>query len=448
MNDGVRNDEPGGTHQVHGIQDRTATRSRLLPLGIAGGVLVLLAIGVLLLHHAESLTNDVALGSTAKPVTVVATSETTFRASRTYVGTLDPWVRAAVGPQLVSAYVDTVLVRPGAVVKKGDVLATLDCRNASATSQAVAMQARALDAQQKAAAHEAARVQGLLDGGFVSPNEAEQKTAQSAAQQAQLLATQAKLLGSTLEVNDCVLRSPFDGEIATRSIDPGAFVRPGAAIVAVVDRSVVRISGDAPEVDFDVIAPGTEVSIHVISTGKELVGKVARRAPAADDATRTVHFEIDVPNSDRSIPVGTTGELRIDVGDPVPAVEVPLLAASVRGSKASVFVVENGVAHTRVVPVLGERGGKVYLAPSLKPGSLVVTEGRALLNDGDKVNAEVERGEPSSTGATPAAPSAVDTTSRGDERKPTAAESRPNPASTVPRENAKLPTTAVLGRTP
>jgi membrane fusion protein, multidrug efflux system len=308
-------------------------------------------------------------------------------------------VQAAVGPQLVSAYVDTVLVRPGAVVKKGDVIATLDCRNASATSRAVAMQARALEARQLAVAHEATRVQGLLEGGFVSPNEAEQKTAQSASEQAQLLATQAKLLGSALEVNDCVLRSPFDGEIATRSIDPGAFVRPGTSIVAVVDRSVVRVSGDAPEVDFSVVAPGTLVHIRLLSTGKELDGKVSRRAPSADDATRTVHFEIDLPNADRSIPVGTTGELRIEVGEPAPALEIPLSVASVRGTKASVFVVEAGVAHLRSVRMLGEIAGKIFVEPSLGRDARVVAEGRALLSDGDRVDAREE--------APPAAPSST-----------------------------------------
>lgn len=360
-------------------------KSYAVPITILAGVLLVTAVGALLLHRAEARVNDVPLSAAAKPVTIVAASETTFRASRRYVGTLEAWVRAAVGPQLVSAYVDTVLVRPGVTVKKGDVLATLDCRNASATSQAVAMQARALDARQKALAHEASRVQGLLEGGFVSPNEAEQKAAQSASEQAQLLATEAKLLGTTLEVNDCVLRSPFDGEIATRSIDPGAFVRPGTAIVSVVDRSIVRISADAPEVDFAVVSPDTEVKVHVISTGQDVVAKVARRAPAADDATRTVHFELDVPNPDRTIPVGTTGELAIDVGEPRQAVEIPLSAASVRGAKASVFVIEDGIARTRTVPVLGEMQGKVYLDPALKPGSLIVTEGRALLSDGDKV---------------------------------------------------------------
>jgi RND family efflux transporter MFP subunit len=382
-------------------------RSRLIPVGIGGGVLVLLVLGTLLLRHAESGTNQIALSTAPKPVTVMKVSETTFRASRTYVGTLEPWIRAAVGPQLVSAYVDTVLVRPGAVVKKGQVLATLDCRNTNATSQGVAMQARALDARQKAVAHESARVQGLLDGGFVSANEAEQKAAQSAAEQAQLLATQAKLLGTTLEVNDCILRAPFDGEVATRAIDPGAFVRPGTPLVSVVDRSIVRITGDAPEVDFAVVAPDTEVKIHVLSTGQDAVGRVSRRAPSADDSTRTVHFEIDVPNPDRKLPVGTTAELRIDVGDAIAAAEVPLLAASVRGSKVSVFVVENGVAHTRVVPLLGERAGNVYVDSTLTPGSLVVTEGRALLGEGDRVGATLEKAGPAAPPRAPAAPGAI-----------------------------------------
>lgn len=358
-----------------------------VPLFIGVGAVVLLALGGLMVARADSKTNKVALGTGARPVTVVEAKATTFRASRSYVGTIEPWIEAKVGPQLVAAYVDTVLVRPGAVVKKGEVLATLDCRNASATSQAVAMQARALDARQKAMAHEASRVEGLLDGGFVSPNEAEQKSAESASQQAQLLATQAKLLGSSLEVDDCVLRAPFAGEVATRTIDPGAFVRPGASLVSVVDRSTVRIIGDAPEVDFGVVAPGTKVGVHVLATGQDFTATVSRRAPSADAATRTVRFELDVADPNRSIPVGTTGELRIEIGEPLPSLELPLFAASVRGTKASLFVVEGDVAHAKTVPVRGEIGGKLFIEPQLATGARVVSEGRALLSDGDRVAA-------------------------------------------------------------
>jgi len=358
-----------------------------VPVLIGACVVVLLILGTVMVRRAESQTNHVALADAPKPVTIVPAEGTTYRASRTYVGTLEPWVSANVGPQLVSAYIDTVLVRPGAIVKRGDVIATLDCRNASAVSQAVSMQARALEARQKAIANEASRVHGLLDGGFVSPNEAEQKEAQSASEQSQLLAQQAKVLGTSLEVSDCVLRAPFNGEIANRTMDPGGFVRPGTAIVSLVDRSTVRVTANAPEVDFGVVTPGTKVVIHVIATNRDIEASIARRAPAADATTRTVHFELDVPDPERQIPVGTTGEIRIEVGAPTPATSIPLAAATVRGTKAGIFVEEDGVAHTRSVPVLGELAGTLYLDPQLAPNAHVILEGRALLNDGDRVAA-------------------------------------------------------------
>jgi RND family efflux transporter MFP subunit len=375
--------------QDEATETETTKRPRaVVPLSVAITVGVVLAVGGAMVLRAESRTNKVALAASPKPVTVTKAAASTYRPSRAYVGTFEPWVSAEVGPQFVSAYVDTVLVRPGASVKKGDVLATLDCRNASATAQAVSMQARALDARQQAASHEASRVQGLLDGGFVSPNEAEQKSAQSAAEEASLLAEKAKLLGTSLAVNDCVLRAPFDGEIATRSMDPGAFARPGVPIVSVVDRKTVRLTADAPEIDFDVVAPSTPVRVHVLATNKDRKAQITRRAPSADPATRTVHFEIDVADPDREIPVNTTGEVQIDVGAPVPATEIPLYAASLRGTKASVFVIEGDTAHARTFSVKGESGGSVFLDTALPPGALVVTEGRALLADGDKVSAK------------------------------------------------------------
>ncbi len=368
-------------------------RSALVSMVLAAAVAAILLLGGLLVWHAAAKVNKIALSSSPKPVTVTTARATTYQPSRTYVGTLEPWLTASVGPQLVSAYIDTVLVRPGAVVTRGEVLATLDCRDASAASQAVAMTARAIDARQKALASEAARVQGLLAGNFVSSNEAEQKSAASAAEAAELLAMKAKLSHSTLEVNDCILRSPFDGEVSARAMDPGGFVRPGMAIVSVVDRSTVRLSADVPEIDFALIPPGTPVTISVPASKQEMAAVVSRRAPAADPSTRTVHFEVDLVDPTRHIPVGTTGEVHLEVGKPEPATEIPLYAAAIRGPKATVFVVEGDVAHSRTVTVEGELGGSLFFDSTLPPGTQIVTEGRALLNDGDRVSAGAEHGK-------------------------------------------------------
>jgi hypothetical protein len=53
-----------------------------------------------------------------------------------------------------------------------------------------------------------------------------------------------------------------------------------------------------------------------------------------------------------------------------------------------VFVVDQGKAHTATYRVLGELGGTLFLDTSLKPGTPVVGEGRAILTEGDAVAAK------------------------------------------------------------
>jgi len=354
---------------------------RVVVVGVAAVAAV--ALGVYL--HAASHGDRSAAAGASKGVSVEPARASTFRASRSYVGTIAAWNTARVGPQYVSAYVGTVLVRPGAAVKRGEVLATLDCRNASAATREIAARARAIDERQAAIQHEAERTQEMAQGGFASPNELEQLTAKSAAARAEAESMRASLASRTLEVDDCVLRAPFAGEVAERFVDPGAYLRPGSPVATVIDRNQVRIVADAPEVDFDLVAPGTPVKIQIEATGAKLQASVSRRAPGADEVTRTVHFEIDVPNADHALPVGATARLGIDVGASRPATEVPLRAASIRGDKATLFIVQDGVARSEVVPVLGEAGASLFVDPKLAAGTPVVVEGRALLDDGDVV---------------------------------------------------------------
>jgi RND family efflux transporter MFP subunit len=218
--------------------------------------------------------------SSPKPVTVLAAKGGPYRAVHTYVGTLRPWIDAMVGPQFIAAYVETVLVRPGAIVKRGQVLATLDCRNASAATAAISARAKAIASRQRATSHQSTRTRQLLDGGFVSANAAELIAAQSDTEAAELSAENASLTKSALDVSDCILRAPFDGEVSLRLVNPGSFVRPGADMIGVVDRNTVRMTADAPESDFDGIPPGAEVTVHIVSTNIDVPAIIARRAPS------------------------------------------------------------------------------------------------------------------------------------------------------------------------
>ena len=376
-----------------------------IPIGIGLGVVLIGVVTGVLYLRARSEINQVALSAHPKGVSTVMAQASQYRPSRRYVGTIAPWLEARIGPQFAAAYVDTVLVRPGDAVHKGQVLATLDCKSASAQSRAMQMQARALSATQEAMANEAGRMSGLLEGGFVSPNEVERRTADSASKQAELLAANARLVRASLEVDDCILHAPFDGEIADRMLDPGGFARPGSPILLMVARERVRVLVDVPESDFAHVSEGTKVQLRVVALGTTMQGVIARRAPSADTATRTVHAEVDLADAQRRIPVGTTAELTIEIGEPQPATEIPLRSAAVRGDSATLFVVTEGVAHKRKVAVLGEAGGSLFVEPTLTAGTHVVSEGRALLKDGDAVSAQLERTHVKPV--TPAAPAAA-----------------------------------------
>ena len=361
------------------------------PPRVIAALVVFLVLALLSLQlRMERRTNEVALADEPKAVTVVRARATSYQPERRFVGTVEPWHRAEVGPQFLSAYVREVTARPGAPVVEGQILAELDCRDARTAAEVLTSELEAMAVEQKAATEELRRTEALAERGFVSANELSMQRASGVARRARVAAGRAAIRGRGLLVDDCTLRAPFDGEIAARHLDPGAFVTPGASILTVVDRREVRLVVDAAESDWEAITPGTEVEVRFFALDREEQAMITRRAPAARRGTRTVRFEVDLKNEDRALPVGISAELRVGLGVPVEAVELPLSAARVTGREAMLFVVQAGRALERRVPVLGERRGALYLASELGSGTWVVTEGRYQLREGDPVRAAGE----------------------------------------------------------
>lgn len=372
-------------------------------VGIVASSVVAAACGQALYVRATSRPLPAPLADAPAEVTCVTAERASYRPVTRYVGTIEPWLAASVGPQLVAAYVTDVRVRPGAEVSRGDVLATLDCRESRASARAMHEEARAVQAQEQALSRQAERTSALLAGGFVAENDVDLRTASSEHEHLHRVATEAEASRSTLYVGDCTLRAPFDGEIDVRSTDPGAFVAPGDVVVGVVDRTRVRVVADVPETALGDVAPGMAVDVHVLSTGVTVPATVTRRAPAADPVSRTVRIEIDLPNDDRSIPVRTTAEILVRAREGTDAISLPLAAARVVGARARVWVVDGEVARPRTLRVVGEDGDALFVAPQIEDGTSVVLEGREALGDGTRVHVgrTLERAEVRGEGSEP-----------------------------------------------
>ena len=83
-------------------------------IAVGVGVACVALLGLFILSARR--TNSEPLSAKPKGVTVAVATATEFREQTRYIGTLEPWQEANVGPQMIAAYVDTVLVRPGATV--------------------------------------------------------------------------------------------------------------------------------------------------------------------------------------------------------------------------------------------------------------------------------------------------------------------------------------------
>lgn len=112
--------------------------------------------------------------------------------------------------------------------------------------------------------------------------------------------------GTTAPPEALVLKAPFDGVIASRSVDPGSFVPsaaivPGASPLLVVERhDIVTVAMKVPDTFAAQVTSETEAELRFDALpGKLLRCRLSRLAPSLDRADRTLRVEVDLYNGPR-----------------------------------------------------------------------------------------------------------------------------------------------------
>ncbi len=166
----------------------------------------------------------------------------------------------------------------------------------------------------------------------------------------------------------------------------GRLRAPGGVLVTVVDRSTLRVVADVPEVDFALVAPGPRCASRSPRPWTARRGRLpARPCGRSLDAypyTRRSTFRTRAgtsPWAPRPRSASTSARPWRRPRSPPPGPR--------SGHKATIFFLEGETARALTVSVAGEIGGSLFVDPSLAAGMLVVTEGRALLTEGDRVSA-------------------------------------------------------------
>jgi membrane fusion protein, multidrug efflux system len=281
------------------------------------------------------------------------------------VGTVQPRLQAVIEAK-VSGRITHLPVTLSQSVKQGDLLVEL------ATQE---IQAK-LD-QANAAFHQAE----------LEFNRTSNLRKQQAATQAELDAAQARYFGAKAAVAEAEALSgyskvlaPFDGVVSRKLADEGDLAMPGKPLLELEGRTGLRLVADVPGLLADHMECGTKMAVRVDTVPDAIMGTVAEISPAADPASRTVRVKVDLLATP-GVRSGQFGRLAVPVSEST-FLFVPPPALVQRGQLEILFVAAEGKAQMRLVRSGKQTAQGIEILSGLAPGEAVVTEGAALLRDG------------------------------------------------------------------
>jgi HlyD family secretion protein len=249
-------------------------------------------------------------------------------------GTLQPTRSVAIGSEL-SGTVARVLVDVNDVVKKGQLLVELDTaklQDAQAAARADLASAEARQRQAAATVTEARAALGRLEelarlSGGKLPSQAELDAAKATLARAvadqgaaQATVSQSRANASTAATNlgKAAIRSPIDGVVLTRAVEPGYAVAASLQAVTLFtlaeDLSQLRLSVNVDEADVGQVKAGQNARFTVAAQpGRQYPASVTRVAYGSTITDNVVTYTtlLDVENKDLSLRPGMTATATI-----------------------------------------------------------------------------------------------------------------------------------------
>ena len=178
------------------------------------------------------------------------------------------------------------------------------------------------------------------------------------------------------------MAAPFSGVVITRTVEPGNLATPGVPLLTIEQDGLYRLEVSVDESRLASVRAGQAVEA-VLEADRKQNARVAEIVPSVDAASRTYIVKLDLPAAPQ-LRTGMFGRAVFPLGVQK-VVAVPLTALTERGQLQSVFVVEDGVAHTRLVTTGRRTKDAAEILSGLNAGEKVVLPVPAGLQDGARV---------------------------------------------------------------
>ena len=286
-------------------------------------------------------------------------------------GTVTARLSADVAPTVMARVLE-VRVQAGSVVRRGDIIATLDARDLTARLQQGEAALAAATAQARQADADLGRARQLFAKQAFTRQDLDAAEARAATARAQAAQARDALAEARVRLGETEVRAPFDGVVVARRVDPGDTAGPGAPVALLQDPSTLRLEADVSEHCATPLAIGAELPVRVGTPPSDLTARIEELAPVADPTSRTRHVKAVLP-PDAALRPGAFASLRLACGTHA-AIVVPAAAVRRAGQLETVRVLLDGAPVVRSVRTGKTIGGQVEILSGLNAGDVVVVE--------------------------------------------------------------------------
>lgn len=369
---------------VEGAAQARARRRILIAAAI--GVLALLAIALWSGWHRLNAPQGAGKSGTEAP------RVTTITATRSAIGRLvsGTGVLAARRDMPVSVVgeggrVLSVLVEPGAWVRAGQTLAVIERSVQTQQAASLAAQVDVARANAKLAEANLARARALVGNGFISKADLDTRVANRDAAAAQVDVALAQLNQARASMARLDVRSPADGLVLTRTVEPGQVVSGSSGVLfRVAMKGEMEMQLALNEGDLSGVKVGDKGSVTPVGSSRAVAGTVWQVSPVVDAQSRQGRVRILLPY-DPALRPGAFASATVSTGTTT-GVLLPESAVQSDDKGNFVFVVANGKAMRRAVKTGAVTDVGVAVTSGLSGGEQVVATAGGFLAPGDTVH--------------------------------------------------------------
>jgi RND family efflux transporter MFP subunit len=307
-------------------------------------------------------------------------------------------LRAQVGGTLTG-----IFFKDGDIVRKGDVLFTIDPRPYEITLAEATAQLDVATARLELADRQLDRAKDLEQSNAGSVENVDQRTSDQRAARASVEDAKARIRDAQFDLDHCRITAPFTGRMGTHLVSVGNLIAGSRTATSPTTLLATLVSLDPIYLDFDM----SESDFFVYSKYREhLKGGHVQKVEVAlgddkqyagsgvfdfldnvlDRSSGTIHARATVANSNLVLTPGLFARVRLVVAPPSPTLLVPDTSVLPDQSQHMVMTVSaDGAVAPKRVEVGEIRGGLRVIRSGLGPNDRVIVDGLLRAAPGTKV---------------------------------------------------------------